>query len=46
VAKAYQIYGVPSFKLINKEGIIIDAGAPRPSSDEIRRVIDNLLDGK
>ncbi len=46
VAKAYQINGVPSFKLVDKEGRIIDAGAPRPSSDEIRKVIDNLLDGK
>ncbi len=46
VARSYQVFGIPSYKLIDKEGIIIDAGALRPSSDEIRKVIDNLLDAK
>jgi thiol-disulfide isomerase/thioredoxin len=46
VAKAYQISGVPSFKLIDKEGRIIDANAPRPSSSEIRKVLNELLEAK
>jgi thiol-disulfide isomerase/thioredoxin len=46
VARSYQVFGIPSYKLIDKEGIIIDAGAPRPSSDEIRKVINDLLDRK
>jgi len=43
VVKAYQIYGIPTFVLIDKDGNIIDAQAPRPSSVEIRKTLDKLL---
>ena len=43
VVKAYQIYGIPTFVLIDKDGNIIDAQAPRPSSIEIRKTLDELL---
>lgn len=43
VVKAYQIYGIPTFVLIDKDGNIIDAQAPRPSSVDIRKTLDELL---
>jgi thiol-disulfide isomerase/thioredoxin len=43
VAKAYQISGIPTFVLIDKEGNFIDSQAPRPSTKEIRKVLDELL---
>jgi thiol-disulfide isomerase/thioredoxin len=39
----YFIKGIPRFILIDAEGKIIDATAPRPSSDEIRAVLDKLI---
>ncbi len=44
VSKAYQISGIPTFVLIDREGKIIDTQAPRPSSDLIRPTIDKLLE--
>jgi thiol-disulfide isomerase/thioredoxin len=43
VARAYQISGIPTFVLIDKSGKIIDSQAPRPSSSEIRKKLDDLL---
>lgn len=40
--KSYQITGVPTFVLIDREGKIIDAQAQRPSSSDIRKVLDAL----
>lgn len=41
--KAYDINGIPRFILIDKEGNIISADAPRPSSNEIRPLINEWL---
>jgi hypothetical protein len=46
VAKSYQVYAIPTFVLIDYNGKIIDAQAPRPSSDKIRPKLDGLLAGK
>jgi thiol-disulfide isomerase/thioredoxin len=43
VATDYQINGIPTFVLIDKEGNIIDSQAPRPSSFQIRSKLDELL---
>jgi thiol-disulfide isomerase/thioredoxin len=43
-AKNYQIKGIPTFYLIDASGAILKPNAPRPSSKEIRSVLDeNLL---
>ncbi len=39
----YAILGIPRFILIDKEGNIVSANAPRPSSDEIRPLFDSVL---
>ncbi|MFK5983168.1 MAG: TlpA disulfide reductase family protein [Flavobacteriaceae bacterium] len=39
----YGIKGIPRFLLIDAEGNIINSDAPRPSSTEIREVIDGLI---
>lgn len=39
----YLIESVPHFMLIGPGGVIVDSGAPRPSSAEIRQVMANLL---
>ncbi len=39
----YKINGIPRFILIDAEGKIVDANAPRPSSDKIRVALDGLL---
>lgn len=43
VSKSYQISGIPTFVLIDKDGKIIDSQAPRPSSDDIRPTLDKHL---
>jgi thiol-disulfide isomerase/thioredoxin len=39
----YQLDGVPRYMLIDENGLIIDANAPRPSSPAIENQIRNLL---
>ena len=39
----YKIHGIPRFILIDTEGKIVDANAPRPSSEKIRVALDELL---
>lgn len=43
VVRSYQIIAIPRFCLIDKEGKILTTFAPRPSSDEIRKLLDSLL---
>jgi thiol-disulfide isomerase/thioredoxin len=43
VSKAYQIQGIPTFVLIDKDGKIITCSAPRPSSPDIRKTLDEHL---
>jgi hypothetical protein len=39
----YAIYGIPRFILIDPEGKIISADAPRPSDPMLRKTLDELL---
>jgi thiol-disulfide isomerase/thioredoxin len=39
----YHIQGIPRFILIDRDGTIITTSAPRPSSDDIRPLIDKHL---
>ncbi len=39
----YFIKGIPRFILIDKDGNIVDATAPRPSSNEIRPLLDEVI---
>ena len=41
--KDYRIKGIPRFILIDKQGNIIDASAPRPSNPKLREVLDGLI---
>lgn len=41
--EAYGINSIPRFILIGPDGTVIKAGAPRPSSEEIRPLLDSLL---
>lgn len=43
VAKNYQIKSIPTFVLIGADGKIINPNAPRPSSEEIRTLLDQEL---
>jgi thiol-disulfide isomerase/thioredoxin len=43
VSKAYQIHGIPTFVLIDREGRIINCGAPVPSSPDVRKLLDEHL---
>jgi thiol-disulfide isomerase/thioredoxin len=43
LAEGFQITAIPTFILIDKDGKIVDADAPRPSSPEIRKALDELL---
>ncbi len=43
LAEGFQITAIPTFILIDKDGKIVDSDAPRPSSPEIRKVLDELL---
>ncbi|MBF26081.1 MAG: thioredoxin [Flavobacteriales bacterium] len=35
--------GIPRFLLIDKDGNILDVNAPRPSSDRIKEILNNIL---
>jgi len=39
----YGIRGIPRFILLDKEGKIINADAPRPSNPKLRSLIDKNL---
>jgi thiol-disulfide isomerase/thioredoxin len=43
LSKAYKISGIPRFVLIGKDGGIVNTDAPRPSSSEIRPLLDSML---
>jgi thiol-disulfide isomerase/thioredoxin len=40
--RAYGITGIPRFILIDKEGNIVDADAPRPSNPELKKIFKKL----
>lgn len=39
----YKINGIPRFILIDPDGNVVDASAPRPSDPEIRKIFDALM---
>ncbi|MDO6737832.1 TlpA disulfide reductase family protein [Wenyingzhuangia sp. 2_MG-2023] len=39
----YQVTGIPRFILIDKEGNIMDANAPRPSNPELSKTLEKLF---
>lgn len=41
--KAYKINAIPHFILIDPEGKIVNANAPRPSSPELPKLLDSVL---
>ena len=43
VTKSYAIFGIPRFMLVDKSGKLISVDAPRPSSNEIRLMIDERI---
>ena len=44
IRKKLKVSGLPTYLIINKEGVIIDYKAPRPSTDkEIKKILSNLL---
>ncbi|MBX2845788.1 MAG: TlpA family protein disulfide reductase [Saprospiraceae bacterium] len=43
LVKAYMIEGIPRFLLIDAEGKIVSANAPRPSDADLRPMLDALL---
>lgn len=42
--ESYQIWGIPRYMLIDEKGVIVDANAPPPSSGEVEKEIQKLLD--
>lgn len=40
VSKAYDVSGIPRYILIDKEGKIISADSPRPSNENLRKLLD------
>jgi len=43
ITKSYAIFGIPRFMLFSVDGNVISTNAPRPSSDEIRGLLDGNL---
>ena len=43
ITKSYAIFGIPRFILVDKSGELIAVDAPRPSSNEIRTMIDERI---
>jgi len=45
ITKSYAIFGIPRFMLFSADGNVISTNAPRPSSDEIRGLLDANREG-
>jgi len=43
ITKDYAIFGIPRFMLFSADGNVISTNAPRPSSEEIRELIEANL---
>ena len=44
IYQAYMLSGIPNYMLIDQDGKIVDANAPRPSSGEVQEQIEKLLE--
>lgn len=42
-AKTYQIIGIPHYLLLDRQGRVMNADAPRPSDDRLLQLLDELL---
>ncbi len=45
ITKSYAIFGIPRFMLFSADGNVISTNAPKPSSDEIRGLLNANLGG-
>ena len=43
IGKYYKIEGIPRFMIFDKEGKVVTVDAPRPSSPELKKLIDQTL---
>lgn len=43
IAEAYDIKGIPRFMVFDKQGNIVDVSAPRPSSPELKELLEKEL---
>ena len=43
ISKSYAIFGIPRFMLIDQTGRLVSVDAPRPSSNEIRKIIEERI---
>ncbi len=43
ISKDYNIRTIPRYIMVDKEGKLIDASAPRPNSDDLKTLLKNLL---
>ena len=43
ITKDYAIFGIPRFMLFDQDGKVISTDAPRPSSAEIRPLIEEYI---
>ena len=43
ITKSYAIFGIPRFILIDKRGNLISVDAPRPSSNDIRKIFNQRI---
>jgi len=41
--KEHKLYSIPRYMIFNKQGVLINANAPRPSNLKISKVFDDLL---
>ncbi|MCZ4695577.1 hypothetical protein DWB61_12700 [Ancylomarina euxinus] len=41
-AKAYKVYTIPRFIILNPEGNIVDANAPFPSNPKLKELLNEL----
>lgn len=43
IRNEYMVYSIPRFVLIDPQGNFVDSNAPRPSSEEIRNLFDEMI---
>lgn len=46
IGKQYQIKGIPRFMVFDKQGKIVTVNSPRPSSPELKALLEKTLSGK
>lgn len=44
IVKAYEIKGIPRFIAVGKNGTLVSSAAPRPSTPDLKTLIDKLLE--